>query len=115
MEWAAMYSEEIMKMWNRQNFKKIESLKRGTSMYKYKFVLISSVRANPDYTLYVKFEDGEKRLYDVSPLFEKWPIFQQLKENNLFQKVKNDKYGVVWNENIDLAGDELYYSGQKVE
>lgn len=47
--------------------------------------------------------------------FEKWPIFQQLKENNLFQKVKNDKYGVVWNENIDLAGDELYYSGQKVE
>lgn len=80
----------------------------------YKFVLISSVQAKPDYTLYVEFENGEKRLYDVSPLFDKWPVFQQLKENNLFQKVKNDKYGVVWNEDIDLACDELYYNGQIV-
>ena len=80
----------------------------------YKFVLISSVQAKPNYTLYVEFENGEKRLYDVSPLFDKWPVFQQLKENNLFQKVKNDKYGVVWNEDIDLACDELYYNGQIV-
>ena len=80
----------------------------------YKFVLISSVQAKPDYTLYIEFENGEKRLYDVSPLFDKWPVFQQLKKNNLFQKVKNDKYGVVWNEDIDLACDELYYNGKTV-
>lgn len=80
----------------------------------YDFVLISSVRANPDYTLYVEFENGEKRLYNVAPLFDKWPVFKQLRENNLFQAVKNDKYGVVWNEDIDLACDELYYNGKKV-
>lgn len=112
MEWAAMHSDELLEIWNSQNFKKIEPLEWGDSMYK--FVLISSVQAKPDYTLYVEFENGEKRLYDVSPLFDKWPVFQQLKENNLFQKVKNDKYGVVWNEDIDLACDELYYNGQIV-
>lgn len=80
----------------------------------YEFVLISYVKANPDYTLYVEFENGEKRLYDVTPLFSKWAVFNQLKENNLFMRVRNDQYGVVWNENIDLACDEIYYNGQKV-
>lgn len=81
----------------------------------YEFVLVSSVKPNPDYTLSVEFENGEKRLYDVKPLFAKWPVFQQLKDNNLFQSVKNDDgYGIVWNEDIDLACDELYYNGSRI-
>lgn len=81
----------------------------------YEFVLVSSVKPNPDYTLSVEFENGEKRLYDVKPLFSKWPVFQQLRENNLFQSVKNDGgYGIVWNGDIDLACDELYYNGSRI-
>lgn len=62
----------------------------------YEFVLVSKVRPNPDCTLFVEFENGEKRLYDVKPLFSKWQVFQQLKENNLFQSVRNDGgYGTI--------------------
>ena len=84
-------------------------------MYMCEFVLVSKVRPNSDYTLFVEFENGEKRLYDVKPLFSKWQVFQQLKENNLFQSVRNDGgYGIVWNEDIDLACDELYYNGTRI-
>lgn len=81
----------------------------------YEFVLITSVKPNPDYTLSIEFENGEKRRYDVKPLFSKWPVFQQLTDNDLFQSVKNDGgYGIVWNEDIDLACDELYYNGSRI-
>lgn len=78
------------------------------------FHKIKSVQPLPDYMLSVQFEDGEKRRYDVKPLFSKWEAFAALKTiKGLFEQVKVDMggYGIVWNDYIDLSCDELYYGG----
>ena len=78
------------------------------------FHKVRSVTPLPNYCLSVSFENGEIKQYDVSPLFEKWEVFQTLKEvDGLFEQVKVDTggYGVSWNAEIDLACDELYYNG----
>lgn len=78
------------------------------------FHKVRSVTPLPNYCLSVSFENGEKRQYDVSPLFDKWEVFQALKEvKGLFEHVRVDAggYGVIWNSEIDLSCDELYYNG----
>ena len=78
------------------------------------FHKVSSVTPLPNYHLSVSFENGETKQYDITPLFDKWEVFQTLKEvQGLFGQVKVDAggYGISWNEEIDLACDELYYNG----
>ena len=78
------------------------------------FHKVKSVKPMQDYCLLVCFDNGEIKTYDVAPLFEKWEVFQSLKEiKGLFEQVKVDTggYGISWNEEIDLACDELYYNG----
>ena len=78
------------------------------------FHKIESVRPAGEYLLNVKFRDGESRRYDVAKLFDKWPVFQELKDGDLFSRVTVDTggYGVSWNDRIDLSCDELYYQGE---
>lgn len=82
------------------------------------FHKVKNVSALPDYCLSVQFAEGVTKLYDVKPLFEKWPVFKSLEKNlELFTSVKADAggYGIVWNENIDLSCDELYENGKEVK
>jgi len=81
------------------------------------FHTVESVKPLENYRLYVVFEGGEKRVYDVNPLFDRWEEFQSLKNiYGLFELVKVDLggYGISWNDEIDLACDELYYNGEPV-
>ena len=63
--------------------------------------------------LHVEFADGDIRLYDVKPLMDKWEVFKDLKDNNLFNYVSVDAggYGIAWNDYIDLACNELWENG----
>ncbi len=65
------------------------------------------VVAKPDYTLYLEFENGEKRLFDMAPLMDKKP-FVQLKESPRFLQAFVDYGTVVWPGNIDIAPETLY-------
>ena len=79
------------------------------------FHRISSVEPLPNFNLSINFINGEKRMYDVSPLFEKWESFKTLLSvKGLFEQVQVDAggYGISWNDDIDLASDELYYNGK---
>jgi hypothetical protein len=66
--------------------------------------------------LLVEFQNGQKKKYDVKPLMGKWGVFRDLKNGTLFRLVKVDTggYGVVWNEYIDLACDELWDNGTDI-
>lgn len=82
------------------------------------FHKIKSVSPLPDYRLSVQFSEGVTRLYDVKPLFRRIPAFQQLQEEPLlFQEVHVDTggYGIVWNDAIDLACDELWENGVAID
>lgn len=81
------------------------------------FHKIKSVQALPDFKLGVQFSEGITKIYDVKPLFQKMPIFEQLKDMKLFGCVQVDVggYGIIWNDNIDLSCDELWENGLKTD
>lgn len=82
------------------------------------FHKVKAVSAIQDYCLSVQFAEGVTKIYDVKPLFSKWPIFNELKNSpNLFGKVQVDTggYGIIWNDDIDLSCDELFANGQTVK
>jgi hypothetical protein len=79
------------------------------------FHAVESVRALPDYHLYVLFRTGEKKVYDTRLLIEKHETFQSFKlTRGLFEQVKvaGGGYGVYWNEDIDISCNELYANGK---
>ena len=82
------------------------------------FYRVKRVLPQSNLKLLVQFVCGETKEYDVSPLLEKWPIFQALKTTpGLFEFVQVDAggYGIYWNDDIDLSCDELWYNGNLIE
>ena len=82
------------------------------------FHKVKNVSALPEYKLSVQFSEGVTKIYDVKPLFEKIPVFAELK-NSLeeFACVSVDVggYGIVWNDDLDLSCDELWENGVRVD
>lgn len=78
------------------------------------FHKVESVTADSNYYLVVRFTNGETKRYDVSQMFEIFPVFSDLTEPGMFEKVKVDAggYGISWNDEIDIACDELYFGGE---
>ena len=75
------------------------------------FYKVKNVTPLKEYILEVTFENDIIKYYDVSQLFQKWTVFQNLKTvNGLFEQVKVDKggYGISWNDEIDLSCNELW-------
>ncbi len=75
---------------------------------------VLSVQPLNNYKLDISFVNGEKRKYDIVPLFEKWSVFKTLKTvKGLFEQVKVDSggYGISWNDDLDLSSEELYNQG----
>lgn len=68
---------------------------------------ITKVEAKPHYMLHLEFENGERRIFDMSPYLDKKP-FLQLKDFSLFALAFVDYGTVVWPGNIDIAPETLY-------
>lgn len=82
------------------------------------FEKIIRVDAKEDYQLIAEFENGEKRHYDVRPLFQKIEAFQELETDPaLFYKVEivSTGSGIAWNERIDLASEEIWENGEYIK
>ena len=72
---------------------------------------VSGVCPLDGYKLWIRFINGEAKIFDFSGLLE-FPAFSPLKDQNVFRNVYID-YGVpVWdNGNIDIAPEYLYENG----
>jgi len=68
---------------------------------------VIAVEARPDHQLWLTFENGEKRIFDMNSLLTKSP-FHRLKGSPLFLLAKVDYGTVVWPGNIDIAPETLY-------
>jgi hypothetical protein len=68
---------------------------------------VKEVTPNPDYTIDLIFENGEKRVFDVKPYLEKG-IFQELKALKIFNSVKPVLGTVQWQGGQDFCPDTLY-------
>ena len=69
---------------------------------------VRTVRALPDYRLFVEFTDGVKGELDLSGrLFG--PVFEPLENPELFSQVSVDAFGAIcWPNGADLAPDALH-------
>ena len=81
------------------------------------FHKVNKVQALEKRKLSIQFAEGITKIYDVKPLYKKWPVFKQLESDDLFYSVKVDVggYGISWNDEIDLSCDELYAHGKEIE
>ena len=82
------------------------------------FHKIKHVSALPEYKLSIQFSEGITKIYDVTPLFDKMPVFADLKDHaQEFFNVSVDVggYGIVWNDDLDLSCDELWENGVQVD
>ena len=81
------------------------------------FHKVKSVTPLKKYELSVQFSEGVTKKYDVKPLFDRYKIFNNLKDEKLFNKVHVGQggYGIIWNDEIDLSCDELYENGKIVK
>ena len=81
---------------------------------------LTGVKANPDYTLTLTYEEREERIYDCKPLLEKGGVFVHLRDYKNFDRVFID-YGAVcwdidpgvnsnevWSNRIELCPDSCY-------
>ena len=80
-------------------------------------LLIATVAAQPHKRLLVRFRNGVTKMYDCKKLL-KLPVFKPLRrDDTLFQRAHADKhgYGVVWNDELDLAECEVWTGGKVVQ
>jgi len=78
-----------------------------------KTLKIIDVQALENYHLLVTFNNQITKKYNMSQLFD-LEIFKPLKNIDLFTQAKAQSYGIVWNEEIDIAEYELWINGQEI-
>lgn len=79
------------------------------------------VTANDDFTLLIKFDNGELRLFDMKPILDENTVFELLRNLSDFKRVYLDDdnsvcwdknpdvdSSVVWNNKIDISSDVCY-------
>lgn len=69
---------------------------------------VTSVVPRCDYTLLLTFTDGSKRIYDAKPLLGR-KFYTKLNDINFFMKAKADCGTVAWNDDIDIAPENVYH------
>ncbi len=69
--------------------------------------IVREVEPRADYSLHLTFANGEKKVYDASPLLEK-AIYAPLKSLPFFLTAKAMCGTVVWNDDIDIAPEHLF-------
>jgi len=75
---------------------------------------MTDVKPIEDMNIIVHFDNGVIKKYNVKRLISKWPVFKELQDDKLFKSVRVDVggFGIVWNENIDLAEYEIWTNGE---
>ncbi len=71
--------------------------------------LLDVIKVTPhtNYTLELVFENGERRIFDMKPFFDKKP-FTKLCNSPLFFKASVQYGTVVWPGNLDIAPETLW-------
>ena len=71
------------------------------------------VKVVSGYKIEVEFDNGEVRIFDVSPLLN-LPVYQPLKNRSYFEKVYVDHGIVQWPNEVDISPDTLYLDSKEV-
>lgn len=70
---------------------------------------IIEVRALEQYFIYIKFKNGEEKVYDMTRHIEDIKFYNKLKNKVYFKNVKPRGDTVEWENGEDVAPENLYY------
>lgn len=68
---------------------------------------VKRASASSDYKLHLEFTNGERGVYDCSPLLD-FGVFRELKDLNYFKQARVLEGTVVWPHEQDICPDTLY-------
>ena len=74
---------------------------------------IKSVETLENKIFKIEFENEEIKYYDMKKIIEKYIVFKLLNNDVVFNMAKVDQggYGIIWTDEIDISGEELYVNG----
>ncbi len=70
---------------------------------------IIEVKALDNYNIYLRFKNGEEKIYDMTEHIKKIKYFNKLKNEIYFKRVKPRGDTVEWENGEDVAPENLYY------
>ena len=73
---------------------------------------VVEVTPNEDYTLTLRFTNGEMGVYDCKPLLD-FGVFVELKDLAYFKRVRPFNGTVIWHHEQDIWPDTLYLDSMK--
>lgn len=76
---------------------------------------IIEVKALEKYFIYLKFSNGEEKIYDMKETIEKIKYFSNLKNRKYFENVKPRGDTIEWENGEDVAPENLYYNSVPVK
>ncbi len=71
------------------------------------YLAVVEVKPMSDYQLLLKFENGEKRVFDVKPYLDKG-IFKELRDEKVFRSVRVSFDSIEWSNQADIDPEDLY-------
>jgi hypothetical protein len=71
------------------------------------YLSVIDVKPQEDFRLLLTFENGEKRIFEMSGYLD-LGIFKELKNENIFKSVHISFDSIEWANRIDLDPEELY-------
>ena len=75
---------------------------------------ITQVKPQENFILKLKFTDNSLRTFDMKPYLN-YPVFEPLKEKELFDNASVFLGSVKWNEEIDMSPDTLFLESEILE
>jgi len=76
-------------------------------------IRVKYVRPLDGYKLHLTFTNGKQKVYDMSEQLKK-DVFLPLKDTGFFNQAYVEHGTVIWNDDLDMCPDELYYNSSSV-
>lgn len=70
---------------------------------------IIEVKPLENYYIYLKFENGEEKVYNVKKEIDSIKFYKKLKNKEYFKNVQAIGDTIVWKNGEDIAPENLYY------
>ena len=68
---------------------------------------VKEVTPREDYTLSVKFDNGEEGILDLKPILD-FGVFKRIKDNDAFRRVRVAFDTIEWDCGVDLDPEYIY-------
>ena len=71
----------------------------------------TELKIGKNYSLIVSFDNGVVKKFGMASYIERYEVFAPLREKELFENAQLDRWAIIWNDDLDIAIEEVYEKG----